>query len=449
LPGFRREALTWNPYAMVAADFDEDGRNDLALTQSDVAIRLGDGAGWFGPEQTFRADDQVSSLAVGDFNGDGHLDLATGNQVYVFFDFPPPPSISILLGDGHGAFARAFGTTLDWGYLPSVLVPGDFNEDGHLDLAVGGYIDPGVLIFLGNGNGSMTAGQYLPVFGSVRGMVAADIDEDGHLDLAATSGNFLHLLRGLGDGGFVAYTQLATQGNPRGVAALDLNHDGHVDFAVANQGHTVSLFLGSGTGLFPGTSLLEADSGTSLVEGADFNADGHVDLAVANNFGMILFPGRGDGTFSPARTFQAATGNTLLVADFDDNGSPDLACATGAVENSMTFMLNRTPQVNLAMENGGLSWSRVGTATGYDLVRGDLGALLASGGDFRVSTLECMADDLAGSALLDSAVPTAGSGFWYVARAVMPVGRGTYDSGSDSQVGSRDVEIDTSALSCP
>lgn len=454
LPGVLRQALPLEPRDIIAGDFNEDGWEDVALAQSDVAIRLGDGAGGFGPPQTYRADDQVFSLAAGDFNGDGHLDLATGNQRYIIFDFPPPPSISILLGDGQGGFTRTFGTTIPFYWWPPVLVPGDFNEDGRLDLAASNAgSDWGILVFLGDGDGSLVAGPRLNVSGDGLGMVAADFDEDGHLDLAATGGSTsLDLLLGDGAGGFTPYSWLATQRIPQGVAAVDLNHDGHVDFAVANHGdglaigHTVSLFLGTGTGFFQSAGLLEVDTLPFAVEGADFNADGHADLAVANQFGVILLPGRGDGTFSPGRTFEAATSNTLVVADFDDNGSPDLACGGGL---SMTVMLNRTPQVVLAVENGGVSWSRVGTATGYDLVRGDLSGLLASGGDFAVSTLECLGNDLAESALLDPATPPAGSGFWYLARAVMPVGRGTYDSGSESQVGSRDAEIDASALSCP
>ena len=115
----------------------------------------------------------------------------------------------------------------------------------------------------------------------------------------------------------------------------------------------------------------------------------------------------------------------------------------------MTVMLNRTPQVGLAVDSGELFWSPVGTATGYDVVRGDLGVLLATGGDFAASTLGCLANDLTQTGLLEPTDPETGTGFWYLVRAVMPVGRDTYDSGSASQIRSRDPGINASAQSCP
>jgi N-acetylneuraminic acid mutarotase len=96
-----------------------------------------------------------------------------------------------------------------------------------------------------------------------------------------------------------------------------------------------------------------------------------------------------------------------------------------------------------------LSWSAVGMATGYDLVRGDLATLIASGGDFASVTQACLADDLGDTSLTAAEAPATAGGFWYLVRAVNCGGRGSYDSGGPAQVRPRDAGINASASSCP
>ena len=94
-----------------------------------------------------------------------------------------------------------------------------------------------------------------------------------------------------------------------------------------------------------------------------------------------------------------------------------------------------------------LFWPAIGTT--YDVVRGRLAALRSSGGDFTTSVDACLANDTAASSLDDPAAPAGGDGFYYVLRAASCAGDGTYDSGSASQVGSRDAEIAASPYHCP
>jgi hypothetical protein len=96
-----------------------------------------------------------------------------------------------------------------------------------------------------------------------------------------------------------------------------------------------------------------------------------------------------------------------------------------------------------------LLWSAVPGATGYDIVKGALGVLLASGGDFTSSTTACLADDLAATSVDDTELLPAGSGLWYLLRAVNCGGAGSYDEDVPGQQGSRDDEIDASANACP
>ncbi|HKB08076.1 MAG TPA: MopE-related protein [Candidatus Polarisedimenticolia bacterium] len=96
-----------------------------------------------------------------------------------------------------------------------------------------------------------------------------------------------------------------------------------------------------------------------------------------------------------------------------------------------------------------LGWSPLSDASAYDVVRGDLGLLHSTGGDFRAAIQACLANNLTQTALVLSGTPAAGSGFVYLVRGVNCGGGGTYDSGSPSQVGSRDAEIGLSIFRCP
>lgn len=96
-----------------------------------------------------------------------------------------------------------------------------------------------------------------------------------------------------------------------------------------------------------------------------------------------------------------------------------------------------------------LDWTAVATSMGYDLVRGNLGLLHSSGGNFSSSTTACLANDTTARTWSDSLTPGPGDGVWYLVRAMNCAGSGTYDSGAPSQIGSRDAEIQTSAGHCP
>jgi hypothetical protein len=111
-----------------------------------------------------------------------------------------------------------------------------------------------------------------------------------------------------------------------------------------------------------------------------------------------------------------------------------------------------SPQLLAAKPTAGnarLVWSAVTAATGYDLARGSLAVLTSSRGDFSAATTGCLDNDLTATSRDDADTPSAGDGFWYLVRAVNCGGRGTFDSGAPSQVGSRDAGIQASPVACP
>ena len=130
LPGRRSTyAVGTGPIALVAGDFNGDGRTDLAVANdgsNDVSVLLGNGDGTFQAQVTYAVGSVPIALVAGDFNGDGRTDLAVANY--------GSNDVSVLLGNGDGTFQTQ--VTYAVGTAPTALVTGDFNGDGRTDLAV-------------------------------------------------------------------------------------------------------------------------------------------------------------------------------------------------------------------------------------------------------------------------------------------------------------------------
>jgi hypothetical protein len=346
------------PTGVAAADFNGDGIPDLAVTNRDdntVSIFLGAGDGTFTPAGTFAVGQTPSALVAGDFNGDGRpdlavadadLDLNTGNPTF-------RGDVSVLAGNGDGTFQDAVSYPV--GYAPLGIVAGDFNGDGHLDLATANHDSSDLSVLPGTGTGTFGRALTATTESSPFSAVAGDFNGDGRLDLVtAESGpdGVVTVLVGRGNGTFQDRAPTDTAGNPVGsapaaVAVGDFNGDGLPDLVIANAGsNDLSVLLAAGDGTFHPQVRVAVGASPSAVAVGDFNGDGRLDLAVTvpafddngNPAGgrVAIFLGNGDGTF--ARTTDPDTGTALsygvgrdpvaLVADdFNGDGVPDLAVA--------------------------------------------------------------------------------------------------------------------------
>ena len=311
------------PFDVAVGDFNGDTFLDLAVVNTNsnnVSILLGTGTGSFGPATNFATGGTAPRyVAVGDFNGDGILDLAVTNA-------GSTSNVSILLGTGTGSFgpATSFATG---GTFPTSVAVGDFNGDGILDLAVTNTNSNTVAILLGTGTGSFGPATIFAVGATPASVAVGDFNGDGILDLAVANfgSTTVSILLGTGTGSFGPATNFAVGSAPFSVAVGDFNGDGILDLAVVNQNsNNVSILLGTGTGSFgPATNFAVGITPRSVAVG-DFNDDGILDLAVVNG-GSINVPGSvsillgtGTGSFGPATNFAVGSfPRAVAVGDFN------------------------------------------------------------------------------------------------------------------------------------
>ena len=341
-------AINWpagpSPRSVAVADFNEDGRLDLAVVNFNtdlgtVSVLLGNGSGGFAAPVNFATGRTPVSVAVGDFNGDGRADLAVVNA--------NSDTVSVLLGDGTGNFGRVPDIRDDIG--PNSVAVGDFNGDGRADLAVANFGSNTVSVLLGNGSGGFAAPVNLPAGDGPYSVAVGDFNGDGRADLtvANSSSNTVSVLLGDGTGNFGRVPDVTVNIDPLSVAVGDFNGDGRADLATANEfSDTVSVLIGNGSGGFAvPVSFATGDQPVSVAV-EDFNGDGRADLAVAN-FGsntVSVLLGNGSGGFAAPVNFAAGDDGSLSVAvgDFNGDGRADLAVANFG-SDTVSVLLNTTP----------------------------------------------------------------------------------------------------------
>jgi hypothetical protein len=225
----------------------------------------------------------VFGLASADLNGDGIPDIVVASATSV-----TTGTLSIFLGQGNGSFTA--GATLNvplvsaTGVVPLGVTIDDVNGDGKLDLiatTAGSSSSSGITVFLGQGNGSFGAGITGPV--NVGGQVAvtADFNGDGKKDIATSFGQ---ILLGNGDGTFNLVSQTIPEGQQGGLAAADYNQDGKIDLAFTNGlAGTLDVYFGNGDGTFTYSASYVGLSGS--VEASDLDGDGFPDLFVGTAHG--------------------------------------------------------------------------------------------------------------------------------------------------------------------
>ncbi|HZW79628.1 MAG TPA: FG-GAP-like repeat-containing protein [Candidatus Deferrimicrobiaceae bacterium] len=364
-------------YSLAVGDVNGDGNPDLAVAgqcpgstncaEGVISILLGNGDGTFQSAVSYNSGDGYpTSIAIGDINGDGKLDLAVADQCAT--GNCPNGAVTLLLGNGDGTFQAATGYSPGEQYAAAVAM-GDVNEDGKLDLLVlsscSSCSSDSVSVLLGYGNGALAAARTYGSGGyNAQAVAVGDVNGDGQPDLVVAnqcavincSGGTLGVLLGNSDGTFrpaVAYNSGGFQ--PYAIVVQDVNGDGKADLVVANAcasgacgNGSVGILLGNGDGTFQPALVYGSGAPSALsIVVADVNGDGKPDVVVGNlcvnssdcstsTFGVLL--GNGDGTFQPATTFATGGQSTysIAVADVNGDGKPDLLGASICAASNCT-----------------------------------------------------------------------------------------------------------------
>ena len=328
------------PIYLAVADFNNDDRLDIAVVNAKinaVGILLGHGNGTFQNQKTFStgAYSNPTSLAVGDLDKDGNMDIVIANTQ------AQEEHVLVLLGDGHGNFSNYGKYVTGTGSQLCSVVIGHFNNDTQLDMAIANNGTNEIGIFLGYGDGTFSTQRKYPTTNNSRPISIAigDFNNDNLTDLAVANygTQIVGIFPANMETNFVDKNTYSTgsAASPESIALADFTNDNQLDIVVGNDGtHDIDLFINDGNGNFSIQTVYLGDSAfrpTSIIVD-DFNSDTQLDLAIADaaTDTITLLYGESNGTFPYSKAFPTGmySGPQSIVAgDFNHDNRTDIAVA--------------------------------------------------------------------------------------------------------------------------
>lgn len=306
----------------------------------------------------------ANSVALGDLNGDGKLDVVATHGA---FDDDPPALlrlrlVSVLYGRGGGRFgpshAYEIGKPGDEGGAWSIAM-GDVNGDGKPDVVTGNMEAKSVSVLVNSGSGALEPPVNYVLGREPADVALDDLNGDGKLDIATGNPNTVSILLNGGDGTFGPTHEFPAGRSTWAFAVGDLNGDGRPDIATANRMRSsTTVLLNRGDGSFGAPVDYRTGPGPISTAIGDVNGDGLADVVSANGSTdpsgelnwidtVSVLLGRGDGTLRPTRDYRMRDAEssehvfiTVRIADVNGDRKPDLVAADLGDEWSMTVLVN-------------------------------------------------------------------------------------------------------------
>ncbi|RKX27425.1 MAG: hypothetical protein DRP45_01090 [Candidatus Zixiibacteriota bacterium] len=321
------------PSSVAFGDFNFDGDLDIAISCQEadsLYIAFSDGAGWFHVAIAYPVMVEPSGVVAGDFNLDAALDLAVVGL---------SDSVWILINDGSGVFSHTSDYAV--GLDPSDMIAAHLNDDSFLDLVVESR---GLSILFGNGNGTFQSPVEYLWLAMSEAVAAFDFDGDTDIDLVTTShweDGAIHRLRNNGFGVFDTLPNISMK-YPRVAVPVDLNDDYIVDLALF-AGDSVHAMLNSGSGAFTIDSTYYTGHYAAHACAADLNldTDTHKDIIVASMYDLAtVVMNNGDCTLAPPVTYVTSDNCEFVAApDLDKDNDSDLVLVNFQSDN-LTVLRN-------------------------------------------------------------------------------------------------------------
>jgi hypothetical protein len=358
-----------NPLSLVVGDFNGDAKLDLAVADyqtKEVSVLLGNGDGTFQTVQQYPTGANPSSIVAADFNGDGKLDLALTSTP---LGTNPGNLVSLLLGNGDGTFGppALFGV----GYLSYSAVVGDFNGDGAIDVAVANEASNTISVLLNSQGTEISTvasatpssyGQAVTFTTTITASVPSGTAPTGTVSLK--NGNTLlgsgNLSGGVfalstsslpvgansisviysGDANYQPHTITLTQTVQQGSTKVTLGSSANPSFD--GQSVTFTTTVASGTSNMP-TGTIKFGDGNSVIGTSTLNASGVATfttstLAVGTH--TITAAYSGDSNFSPtnspvlSQVVQQSNSGTTLASSLNPSTESQSILFTASVTSS-------------------------------------------------------------------------------------------------------------------
>lgn len=322
--------------SLALGDLDGDGDLDLVMSGFDgsayhLKIFVNDGTGKMTLSQSLSPGVSSASLALGDLDGDGDLDLVMSG------DDGSGKHFKIFRNDGAGKFSLF--QTMSPGIYQSSLVLGDLDGDGDLDLVMSGYdtTTRHLRVYANDGTGTFTLAQTLSPGVTTSSLALGDLDGDGDLDLMMSgddgSVNHLKAFTNDGTGKFFLSQSLSPGVSTSSVGLGDFDGDGDLDLAMTGydgSGYQFKVYANDGAGKFTLSQSLSPGLQISSTALGDIDGDGDIDLLVSGDDGVggkhfKSFANDGTGKFTLSQSLSPGVlGGSLVFGDLDGDGDLDL-----------------------------------------------------------------------------------------------------------------------------